>query len=109
VRFEDDGSAVIGVDDAYGDALGPVDSAEFPGAFEQINQGSACVRLTTKDGLVHVVWCPLSGVVVESNAAVGQGAQGRSESGQQYRGPWLVRIWPQNQEEEAGNLKPYAG
>jgi len=105
-KFEEDGSAVIGVDDTFGGVLEGIESAEFPGAFEEILQGHVCVRMTTKDKNVHLVWCAISGVVVESNAGIATGETGEGSTGAAYNGTWLVRVWPQAQD-EVSNLKSY--
>jgi CheY-like chemotaxis protein/glycine cleavage system H lipoate-binding protein len=107
-RFEDDGSAVIGVDESFGEALAEIETAEFPGAFEEIKQGHTCVRITTKEKLVHVVWSALSGVVVESNTGIARGEPSRGSTGTAYHGTWLVRVWPQERAEEVRNLKTFA-
>jgi CheY-like chemotaxis protein len=106
-KFEEDGSAVIGVDDTFSGPLGEIESVEFPGAFEEILQGHVCVRMTTKEKNVHVVWCAISGVVVESNSSISMGGSGEGSTGIPYYGTWLVRVWPHAQENEIANLKCY--
>jgi len=106
-KFEEDGSAVIGVDETFAAALAQAEALEFPGAFEEIKQGHVCVRITTRDKTVHLVWCALSGVVVESNAGIGGGRGDNSRTDSAFNGTWLVRVWPEQGEEEARNLRRY--
>ena len=106
-KFEDDDSVVIGVDDTFSGPLGEIDSAEFPGAYQEILQGHVCVRLITKERNVHLVWCAISSVVVESNSGIATGESGDGSTGTPYNGTWLVRVWPRAQENEIANLKTY--
>ncbi len=106
-KFEDDGSAVMGVDDTFAEVLEQVDTVEFPNAFEEIKQGHACVRMSTKEKIVHLVWCPVSGVVVESNADIAETRQSGHGTGAANSGTWLLRVWPKHAEEEMKNLKTY--
>ncbi len=99
---------MIGVDGTFAEALRDAASVEFPGAFEEIKQGHPCVRITTREHLVHVVWCALGGVVVECNADVGREAQAGDGPHHPAGGLWLVRLWPQDREEGLANLKPIA-
>lgn len=107
VRFEDDGSAVLGMDDTFAEVVADATAADYPGAFEELKQGQPCCRITTSDGLIHTVWCAVSGVVVESNNTIATGARA-PDSGGRYTGTWLLRLWPKDRETEQVELTTYA-
>jgi CheY-like chemotaxis protein len=101
-KLDQDGSAVFGVGETFPQIIGEIQRVDFPTVNEEINQGNVCVRITTKDELMHTVWAPLSGRVIENNHEIEQNPN-LINTDPFFRG-WLVRIIPTNLESELGNL-----
>jgi CheY-like chemotaxis protein len=104
----------IGLDAVYRRLIGSEISAiELPRVGKHLKQGEACVVMTAKGTIDkeslkearHNLWCPLGGIVVETNNEV------QKDLSLLARGPysrgWLVRLEPSNLEEDLRNLKPF--
>ncbi len=89
---ERDGTAKVGVTDLF---LRTVDA---PTAFtlaaegDELVQGSSCATITAADGLEHGVLGPVTGRVVEVNAAVAESPAGVERD--PYFEGWLYRVLP---------------
>jgi CheY-like chemotaxis protein len=101
-KFDRDGTMVVGVSDIYPKLVGEIRSIEFPPVNVDLQQGNVCLRITSADELVHLVWSPVSGRVIQHNQAVEHNHE-LLYSDPFERG-WLVRVIPDNIESELENL-----
>jgi glycine cleavage system H lipoate-binding protein len=69
VCLEPNGSARIGIGESFRSIEKDLEAVRLPAVADETLQGNECARFTTTDGLVHRVWAPLSGKVVEVNHA----------------------------------------
>jgi CheY-like chemotaxis protein/glycine cleavage system H lipoate-binding protein len=99
---DDDGSATLGVCETFSGTLGKIDRIGLPAPDRRTAQGNSCARIHGRDGLVHRVRAPLSGRVFALNKDL------ETEPDLLDRDPfgrgWLVRIVPENLEEELPSL-----
>ena len=101
--LEPSGTARIGMGESFACLGDDVRTVGLPAVNEEILQGRICARIVTSKELVHAVWAPLSGQVVEANSALARGDQRKTEMAAQT---WLVRIVPTDLEDELSNLTP---
>lgn len=92
--IEDQGTALIGVSDLFLRAIEGIKEFELALPGEDLLQGVTCVEVTSPDGLVHNVMCPLGGRVLEVNTQA-QTSPSLVEKDPYFRG-WLYRIVPSN-------------
>ncbi len=98
-RFRQDGIFEIGVEETFLDAAGDeLVTASCPFEQEMTDQGIIGIRLTNADGEVHGVAMPLTGEVVQVNQEALADPSGIGPK------TWLVRLVPNQLEEELGNL-----
>lgn len=97
-----DGTVRLGVTGVFSRVLGPIDSIELPELNDEIRQGSLLAHVVARDELRHTVWSALSGRVVELNPRVEKDCDSvqQDPTGE----GWLVRIVPEDLENELGNL-----
>ncbi len=100
--IEKNGIALIGASHLYLKTIGSVGAIQFQAPDAALAQGTTCIEITATDGLVHDLLSPLSGTVVESNAAI-QASPSTLEKDPYFAG-WLYRIIPTNLEEEMNGL-----
>ena len=74
----------------------------LPAFNEEILQGRICARIVTSKELVHTVWAPLSGRVVDAKSAL---TLRNHRDAEMTARTWLVRIVPTDLEGELSNLK----
>ncbi|MCU0726715.1 MAG: response regulator [Planctomycetes bacterium] len=102
VLVDPDGAARVGLEEAFAATVGEVEQVELPGVGDYVEQGSVCLRLLTKDGRSHTVWCPVSGSVLQVNEAL------TADPGLAVKAPfaagWLLRVAPRNIEEDLRGL-----
>ncbi|HEX9652414.1 MAG TPA: response regulator [bacterium] len=101
-KFDQDGTMVIGVSDIYPRLIGDIQRIEFPPVNVDLQQGNVCLRITSAKDLVHLVWSPVSGRVIQHNQQV-EHNHSLLSSDPIHRG-WLVRVIPENIESELENL-----
>jgi CheY-like chemotaxis protein/glycine cleavage system H lipoate-binding protein len=102
VLVEPDGAARVGLEEAFAVTVGEVEQVELPAVGDYVEQGSVCLRLLTKDGRSHTVWCPVSGSVLEVNAYLpGDPSLSVREP---FGAGWLIRLAPRNLEEDLRGL-----
>ena len=99
--LEPNGSARIGMGEGFAGLGSDARTIELPAVNEEILQGRRCARILTSKELVHTVWAPLSGRVVEANSALTRGNRRDAEITART---WLVRIVPTDLEGELSNL-----
>jgi CheY-like chemotaxis protein/glycine cleavage system H lipoate-binding protein len=99
---EHSGTVKIGVTDLFLRTIDIVQSVALVTAGDDLVQGSSCATITAADGLEHGVLCPMSGRVVESNAALGS-APAVMERDPYFEG-WLYRVLPSELEYDLKHL-----
>jgi CheY-like chemotaxis protein/glycine cleavage system H lipoate-binding protein len=101
-RIEPDRTARIGMAQRFASATGGVVDLELPAEDDLVEQGRMCVVIRAEDGVEHYLNAPLSGRVLEVNERL------ESDPELAIRDPhgegWLLRIEPQDEERELGNL-----
>ena len=97
-----DGTWLVGLAAMLLKTIDPIQNIEFPESDNEIYQGSLLVRMATEDQLVHNIWSPLSGKIMQANDRLAQTPD------LPHRDPvdsgWLVRILPMNLEQEIAAL-----
>ena len=89
---EHTGTVKVGVTDLFLRTLDAVQSVTLAAEGDELVQGSSCATITVADGLEHGVLCPVTGRVVEANAALGS-APAVMERDPYFEG-WLYRVLP---------------
>lgn len=92
--MEDKGTAVIGVSDLFLKAAEGIRELELSAPGEDLLQGIPCAEVTSPDGAIHNIMCPLSGRILEVNNEA-QSTPSLIEKDPYFRG-WLYRILPSN-------------
>ena len=102
-NLEPNGTARVGMGEGFACLRGDVRRVDLPALNEETLQGRLCARIVTSKELVHAVWAPLSGQVVEANSALTRRDRSKAEIAAHT---WLVRIVPTDLEGELSNLTP---
>jgi len=92
--MEDKGTALIGVSDLFLRAAEGIKAFELSLPGEDLLQGIPCTEMTSPDGSIHNIMCPLSGRILEVNTQA-QSDPSLVERDPYFRG-WLYRILPSN-------------
>lgn len=92
--MEEKGTAKIGVSDLFLKAAEGVSNFELSLPGEDLLQGIPCAEMTSLDGSLHNIMCPLSGRVLEVNDRA-KSSPSLVEKDPYFRG-WLYRILPSN-------------
>jgi len=109
-----DHTVQIGLDTVYRRLIGgKIGKLKLPQVGKQLKQGDACAVITVKGSrdtdspkeAQHNLWCPVSGMVVETNKDVQNDLSLLTKS--PYGLGWLVRVEPSNLEEDLRNLIPF--
>jgi CheY-like chemotaxis protein/glycine cleavage system H lipoate-binding protein len=102
--LEPEGVARIGLCDLFVRTLNGIRGAHLAPAGAELVQGRECASMTSADGLAHAVLCPVSGRVLEANAAVEKDPALVERD--PYGGGWLYRVLPDDLEYNLGLLSP---
>jgi CheY-like chemotaxis protein/glycine cleavage system H lipoate-binding protein len=102
IKFEDEGSASIGVGETFPGMMDNLSHLEIIASGEEILQGKCCVKFVTKKGLVNMFWAPLSGNIKAFNGDLEKDI--RLIDTDPYDRGWIFRITPSQFEEEVKNL-----
>lgn len=97
-----DGVTVLGLGETFPARMGEIQRVEFPALNTFIWQGNLCVKIIAHKHLVHSVWAPLSGKVVEINHELEKNPNLMNT--EPYQNGWLIKIIPTNLESELENL-----
>ncbi len=89
---ERDGTVKVGVTDLFVRTVDVIQSVVLAAAGDELVQGSSCATIAAADGLEHGVLCPVSGRVVEVNAAMAEVPAGLERD--PYFEGWLYRVLP---------------
>jgi glycine cleavage system H lipoate-binding protein len=101
-RLDTDGTAVLGVGETLAGVTGPLESIEWSSTDGQTVQGATCALLIDENGQKHRVRAPLSGDILTTNSTL-EVEPNRLASEPSSDG-WLLRIIPDNLEQEASRL-----
>ena len=101
-RPDTEGSWLLGPSELLLRSIDPIENIELPITGSELRQGARLVRMTTQDHLVHDLWSPLSGEVLEINALL-HDAPDLPHQDAVAKG-WLVRILPANLDKELSAL-----
>ncbi|MDZ7290234.1 MAG: response regulator [candidate division KSB1 bacterium] len=101
-KIDLDGTAQLGITNLFQRTVGHITQIELPQLNHQIQQGNLLVRVAAEDQMVHTVWAALSGRVMALNDKV----QGNPHllNKDPFGEGWLVRIIPDNLENELAHL-----
>ncbi|MBI5240069.1 MAG: response regulator [Elusimicrobia bacterium] len=88
--MEKEGTALVGVCDPFLKTLGGVAGVALGPAGGELVQGGRGAEFRSQDGLLHGMMSPLSGRIVETNAAAEPAALAKDPYGK----GWLYRIMP---------------
>jgi glycine cleavage system H protein len=100
--LDPEGSATLGVAETFPNQMGEVNSVELPDIDSYTTQGRCFVRIHSADAAVYRVLAPLSGQIMALNFRIRE--ESELLSSDPYGDGWLVRIIPENLEEELCNL-----
>jgi CheY-like chemotaxis protein len=101
-RVREDGSGMLGLTELFLRTVDRIESIEFPDVGGEVRQGGRLVRCVAANKLVHDVWSPLTGRVLEVNVGPARGPEVDAGTPQSLR--WLVRVLPADLEKELLNL-----
>lgn len=101
-RVDTEGSWLLGSTELLLRTVDPIDQIEFPNPGSELRQGGRLLRMVTQDQLVHALWSPLSGEVLEINERVREAPDLPHQDA--VTTGWLVRILPANLEKELAVL-----
>ncbi len=91
VQQHEDGIVTIGITDPAQELLGDVVFIEVPPAGRRFKAGEACAVIESVKAAADV-YCPLSGEVIESNAALADSPEQVNKDA--YGQGWLMRLRP---------------
>ena len=100
VKIEADGIATVGITDHAQDQLGDVVFVQLPEAGRKVKRGEDCAVVESVKAASDIP-APLSGDIVESNAALNEAPE---KVNQDPYGAWLFRLKPGDRSEQAGLL-----
>ena len=104
-RVEDDGLIRVGISDHAQGLLGDLVYVELPGVGDSVQAGNACAVVESVKAASDV-YAPVSGEVVEVNAALGDKPETINEDA--YGEGWIFAVRPSNKDELEDLLDPDA-
>jgi glycine cleavage system H lipoate-binding protein len=99
LEYEGDGQVAVGAERAFVEAIGDPVYVELPVDGQRIARGGTLLRVLTRDSRIHVVDCPVTGVVLRCNEALVRDAD------EIRQGVWAVRLSVERQ----GRLRQSGG
>jgi CheY-like chemotaxis protein len=102
VVLESEGRARVGMGETFASIGGQFRDVRLPPIGEDLIQGNQCLRIETSDQLVHRLWTPLSGQVIETNTGAFADTNGGGFGAVCKR--WVVTLIPGNLSVELPNL-----
>ena len=102
VKAEHSGTVLIGLNDLFLKTIEGIEGIELAPANDEAIQGSPCAVVSSASGARHGVMCPVSGRIVEVNAAV-MTAPASVEKDPYFEG-WLYRVVPTDLRSDLQNL-----
>ncbi len=104
-RVEDDGLIRVGISDHAQGLLGDLVYVELPAVGDSVQAGNACAVVESVKAASDV-YAPVSGEVVEINAALGDKPETINEDA--YGEGWIFAVRPSNKDELEDLLDPDA-
>ena len=104
-RVEDDGLIRVGISDHAQGLLGDLVYVELPGVGDSVQAGNACAVVESVKAASDV-YAPVSGAVVEVNAALTDKPETINEDA--YGEGWIFAVRPSNKDELEDLLDPDA-
>lgn len=105
VRFEEDGTAVIGITDYAQSSLGDVTFVELPEIEDSFDAGES-FGVVESVKAASDLYMPLTGTVVAVNEALADAPE--SVNSDPYGDAWMIRIKPDGKAEAGDLLEPVA-
>ncbi|NBD38579.1 MAG: glycine cleavage system protein GcvH [Verrucomicrobia bacterium] len=105
VRFEEDGTAVIGITDYAQSSLGDVTFVELPEIEDSFDAGES-FGVVESVKAASDLYMPLTGTVVAVNEALADAPE--SVNSDPYGDAWMIRIKPDGEAEAGDLLEPPA-
>jgi glycine cleavage system H protein len=104
VKAEHEGTVSIGLNDLFLKTIEGIERIDLSAVNDEVVQGNPCAVIVSASGDKHGVLCPVSGRIVEVNAAV-RSAPTKIEKDPYFEG-WLYRVVPTDLESDLRNLMP---
>jgi CheY-like chemotaxis protein/glycine cleavage system H lipoate-binding protein len=104
VVLEDGGTALVGLTHLFIRVMERFEHLELLAVNSEIAQGNACAQIRTSDGLSHSVLAPVSGRIIEVNAAATPDVIEKDP----YFSGWLYRCIPSDVDYEMPQLTPFS-
>lgn len=104
VKAENDGTALIGLNDLFLKALERIERIELLPVHDEVIQGGPCATVACADGAAHAVMSPVSGRIVEVNATAA--ARATAVEKDPYFEGWLYRVVPTDLRSDLQRLIP---
>lgn len=98
IKIEADGVVILGVERAYLQTVGKIQSVYLPEQGDKLRQGGVYLQIISSDLRSHTIMSPLSGTVVEVNYKVLDDPVSTLED--PYIEGWLIRLNPSRFEQE---------
>ena len=102
IILEADGAVLLGVEHAFVQGLGKIQTLYLPEPGDELRQGSAYLKIFSSDLTSHPIMSPLTGIVMEVNQRVLADPNKALED--PYGDGWLVRLKPTRFDEEISLL-----
>ena len=99
---EKSGLVRVGIDAMFLRTVKNVIYVDLPLVGDEVEQGRACVKMTSEEHRIFKMWSPVSGQVVAVTEDVGKDAELMFED--PYGKGWLLRVKPNRLEEDMNNL-----
>jgi len=101
-KLDGEGVIMVGIGATFPGRMGDIQQVELPFINTEVWQGNLCVRIVSKEQLIHMVWAPLSGKVIEINHEIEKNPNLINTD--PFNQGWLVKIIPTNLQNELENL-----
>jgi CheY-like chemotaxis protein/glycine cleavage system H lipoate-binding protein len=102
LREENEQVCTVGLVHDYLKTINDIQSLELPDINQAVSQGEICARIMDRDGDIHRIWSPASGLVLDINGRLQQSPALLLSS--PYNEGWLYKITPTNLEEDLKGL-----
>ena len=102
IKFEENGTVLMGVGETFPDMIEDLDHMEILASNEELIQGKCCAQFISKNGLINMLWAPMSGKIEATNPALEKDIQLINTA--PYDQGWIFRFVPSNFKEEVDYL-----
>jgi len=101
-KLNGEGVIIVGVGATFPGRMDEIQQVELPFINAEVWQGNLCVRIISKEQLIHMVWAPLSGKIIEVNHEIERNPDLINTD--PWNHGWLLKIIPTNLQSELKNL-----